>query len=95
MQQPLKSPKLLACPADKANLPPQDSWETFNPAQVSYEWLAAGHKDGVSDQVVVRCRVHMNAALCDGSAHQLNPAAMEYFTEDGIVKFRRKAVSYE
>jgi hypothetical protein len=95
MRKELGSPRILTCPSDTPNLPPPDSWETFNPARVSYEWLAPGHGDQISEQVIARCRIHMNAGLCDGSAHQLDPTAMEYFTENGIVKFRRRAASYE
>jgi hypothetical protein len=93
LQKELKSPALLVCPSDMANLPAPESWEFFDPSRVSYEWLAANHPEGDPEQVIARCRIHPNAGLADGSAHQFDPNAVEYVTENGVVRMRRKAVA--
>jgi hypothetical protein len=96
IQDQLKSPSLLTCPSDTANLPPAKSWNDFDPGRVSYDWLAAGHRiNGPRDEVITRCRVHFNVGNGDGSAQQWNRETMEYVNEDGIVKVKRKVSDYE
>ncbi len=95
MQKELNRPKILTCPSDAANLPAQTSWENFDPGKVSYEWLAAGHPEGTPEEVIVRCRIHSNAGMADGSAQQFNPDSVGYVTENGILKLKRRAVSFE
>lgn len=95
MANQMNTPKILTCPSDKANLPAPRSWEAFDPGKVSYEWLAAGHDETDPSEVITRCRVHANVGLCDGSAHQLDPTKIEFFTENGRLKFRTKQHSFE
>lgn len=95
MANNMNTPKILTCPSDKANLPAPGSWDAFDPGKVSYEWLAAGHDETQPDQVITRCRIHANVGLCDGSAHQLDPAKIEFFTENGRLKFRTKTAAWE
>jgi hypothetical protein len=91
----LKTPALLVCPSDTANLPAPQSWEFFEARRVSYDWLASNNPEGIPEQVITRCRIHPNAGLADGSAQQFDPGAVEYVTENGVVKLRRKAAGYE
>jgi len=95
MQKELNTPKILTCPSETANLPRQISWDNFDPRNVSYEWLAAGHKEGNPEEVIARCRIHFNVGLADGSAHQFNSETMEFVSENGMVKVRRKGNSFE
>jgi hypothetical protein len=73
MTNELVTPRILICPADPARSGNTvQTWADFNPAQSSYEYLGADLKEstpGFEAKVLVRCRIHGNECLGDGSAH--------------------------
>lgn len=91
----LNTPKILTCPSDKANLPAQFLWQAFDPGKVTYEWLAAGHDETDPSEVITRCRIHANVGLADGSAQQLDATKIEFFSDNGRLKFRTKPAPFE
>jgi hypothetical protein len=85
MSNELNTPKILTCAGDtgrtKAN-----TWQEFDGSSVSYELLSPG-ADSVDPSVVyVRCLIHNNVGMADGSAQQLDPALDRIEKVDG--KFR-------
>jgi hypothetical protein len=86
--QELSTPKILVCPADRAKLPPELSWESFNPSRASYEYFAAGQKEQFRghEWVLTRCRIHGHIGHCDGSVQQVAPGAARIVSENGGYK---------
>ena len=72
MREELSSPKILTCTADKARQRAKD-WREFDGSSVSYEILSPGADIRDPAVVYVRCLIHQNVGLTDGSAHQLGP----------------------
>ena len=68
MSNELNTPKILVCPADAARLPSASSWEEWTPARLTYEYLSAGLSEKDFSLVMLRCPVHGNVCLNDGSA---------------------------
>ena len=73
MREELSTPRVLFCPADPAH--PNAStvtWDNFDQATCSYEYLTPGVKESeVEPQtVVVRCKTHGSVALADGSVQK-------------------------
>lgn len=81
----LNTPKILVCPADKANLPAELSWERFNPSRVSYDYFGAGQKEEFSghEWVLTRCRIHGHIGFHDGSVQQVAPGRGRILLENG------------
>ena len=67
----LVAPKVLVCPGDAMKTQASD-WSQFNAsANVSYEFLKPGAKQGeVSAEIVFRCPIHGHTGLGDGSVRQ-------------------------
>jgi hypothetical protein len=68
MSNELSTPKILVCPAD-TNRPVAADWSSFTMANCSYEFLVPDEKDADREpqRVSVRCQIHGNIGLCDGS----------------------------
>jgi len=71
MSKLLNSPKLLTCPGDDSRVG-VSTWQDFDGSSVSYEMLSPGAPETDPNVVYVRCPIHNNVGLCDGSAHQLD-----------------------
>jgi len=71
MSKLLNSPKLLTCPGDDSRVQ-VSTWQDFDGSSVSYEMLSPGAPETDPNVVYVRCPIHNNVGLCDGSAHQLD-----------------------
>jgi hypothetical protein len=85
MSNELNTPKILTCAGDttrtKAN-----SWQEFDGSSVSYELLSPGVDIQDPSVVYVRCLIHFNVGLVDGSAQQLDPANHRIEKVDGKFK---------
>jgi hypothetical protein len=68
MSNELSTPKILVCPADTDRQVATD-WSSFTMANCSYEFLVPGEKDADLEplRVSIRCPIHGNIGLCDGS----------------------------
>jgi hypothetical protein len=62
--------QVLTCPADTARTPVR-SWQEYDGNSLSYELLSPGASERNPDVVYVRCPIHNNVGLADGSAQQL------------------------
>jgi uncharacterized protein DUF4190/uncharacterized protein DUF4339 len=67
----LSAPMLLVCPSDPARRRPE-SWADVAASGSSYEYTIpkAGSPQQTADTVVLRCPIHDNVALADGSVSQ-------------------------
>jgi hypothetical protein len=70
MTNQLTTPRVLTCAGDTARTRAQ-SWDQFDGSSVSYEMLTPGATETDPEVVYVRCPIHNNIGLCDGSAQQL------------------------
>jgi len=68
MSNELATPKILVCPADTMHQAATD-WSSFTMSNCSYEFLVPDEKDADREpmRVSVRCPIHGNIGLCDGS----------------------------
>jgi hypothetical protein len=66
MSNELVSPKILHCPADRSR-PCAFDWSDYSITNCSYEWLAAGAKNGPKVDVIVRCPIHGHLGYSDGA----------------------------
>lgn len=70
----LNTPKILFCPAQSGLPQPLPrSWSELNVAGIGYEMLSPGISETQPDVVFVRCPIHNNVGLVDGSVQQLGP----------------------
>jgi hypothetical protein len=72
MSNELYTPKLLVCPSDTSH-PVARDFSSFGPANCSYEYFAPVGNEKVllfPDRVTVRCPIHGNIALADGSVQR-------------------------
>ena len=81
----LTTPKVLTCPADEARTR-CDSWSDFDGSSVSYHLLSPGVPETDPAVVFVRCSVHDNAGLVDGSAQQFDSTKIRIEQVDGKYK---------
>ena len=88
MSNYLNNPKMLACPGDPARQPAAN-WREFDGSNVSYEFLSPGVPEGDPSIVLVRCPIHFNVGLLDGSAHQLSVTNHRIEKVDGMFKIIR------
>jgi len=99
MMNELSTPRILHCPADGAR-PEVSDWQSYTAALNSYEMLSPGI-DGTDPQLVyVRCTIHNNVCLADGSVQQLGPGRQvmqkdgRYYisdaVQDGDAELRRR-----
>ncbi len=71
MENELPSPKILACPSDPDQSRHQnESWTEASNLGSTYEWLGARKRVGNPQEVIVRCPIHNNVGLADGSVQQ-------------------------
>jgi hypothetical protein len=70
MKNELGTPKVLHCPSDHAR-PEVADWSMFGLANASYEMLTPGADEANPEVVYVRCPIHNNVNLVDGSVQQL------------------------
>ena len=72
MSRYMKTPKILACPGDRAREAAKD-WASYTPANCSYESLvpSAPHVDTEPDRVAFRCPIHGSVGLCDGGVQRI------------------------
>jgi len=70
--------RALVCPADEAHTAATDA-SSVTAANCSYEFLAPGPGKFESEphRVMIRCPIHGNVALCDGSVQQLTPERLQ------------------
>lgn len=66
MSNELVSPKVLMCPGDHSRHPVV-SWSGFTPAESSYEIVSTGLKEGDTNRVFVRCKIHGHLGYADGT----------------------------
>ncbi|HUL51188.1 MAG TPA: hypothetical protein VLU94_01255 [Candidatus Nitrosotalea sp.] len=66
----LGTPKILHCPGDSTR-PEAATWAEFSPANLSYEMLSPGVAETDPQMVYVRCPIHNNVGMVDGSVQQL------------------------
>jgi len=71
MSNELNTTKILVCPGD-TNRSPAINWQEMTQANVTYELLSRGASERDPTVVLVRCPIHNNVGLTDGSAHMLN-----------------------
>ena len=71
----MPSPKFLVCPGD-TNRPIALNWSQLDPGNVSYELISPGASEHDPSVVYVRCRIHDNIGLADGSAQMIGPPLM-------------------
>jgi hypothetical protein len=57
---------VLICPGDHSRKPAA-SWASFTPAQSSYEIVTPHLKDGDTNGVFLRCKIHGNLGYADGT----------------------------
>ncbi|HYV29618.1 MAG TPA: hypothetical protein VEO53_00695, partial [Candidatus Binatia bacterium] len=88
MSNELNSPKILTCPGDTARKPAAN-WLEFDGSSVSYELLSPGVPEGDPNIVLVRCPIHFNVGLLDGSAQQLSVTDHRIEKVDGKFKIIR------
>jgi len=70
MTNKLSSPRLLVCPGDTNRLVALN-WSELGPANISYELLSPGASEEEPAVVYVRCPIHNNVGLVDGSAQMI------------------------
>ena len=66
MSNELVTPKILHCSADSAR-PQVDTWEKFTEDSSSYEIISPGAREGTTNVVFIRCRIHGHLGFTDGS----------------------------
>jgi hypothetical protein len=88
MSNELNTPKILTCPGDTARNK-ANNWKEFDGSSVSYELLSPGVPEGDPEIVFVRCPIHFNVGLLDGSAQQLSATRVRVEKVDGKFKIVR------
>jgi hypothetical protein len=88
MSEELNTPGVLTCSADKARTPAKN-WQEFDGSSVSYELLSPGVDSRETSVVYVRCRIHNNAGLVDGSAQMFDEHVSGIQKVDGKFKLVR------
>ena len=66
MSNEVSTPKILVCPGDHSRQPAA-SWAVFTPEDSSYEIVTPHLRDGDTNLVYVRCKIHGNVLYGDGS----------------------------
>ena len=78
------NPRILVCPADAERVQAQ-SWDQFNPANVSYRMLSPGAPHTDPNIVYIRCPIHGYIGMTDGSVNRVGLDA-KLMTEDGVTR---------
>jgi hypothetical protein len=69
----LQSPKLLICPGEKLrDRREANDWSDFSLIGSSYDYSGAGKDSTQPQQIILRCPLHNNVGLADGSAQQVS-----------------------
>jgi hypothetical protein len=66
MSNELNSPKILVCPGDHSRQAAAN-WASFTPEQCSYEIVARNLKEGGTNGVFLRCKIHGHIGYTDGT----------------------------
>ena len=66
MSNEVISPKILICPGDHSRKP-SASWASFTPEQSSFEMVTPSLRDGDTNAVFLRCKIHGSVGYADGS----------------------------
>jgi len=66
MSNEVITPKILVCPGDRSRQPAV-SWGSFTPGQSSFEVVTPSLRDGDTNRVFLRCKVHGSVLYGDGS----------------------------
>ncbi len=70
MSNEIPMPKILVCPSDNSRQPAA-SWRDFDPAiHMTYQYLGASARDSEPGRELLRCPIHGNVALADGSVQE-------------------------
>jgi len=85
MSNELNTPKILTCSGDTSRTK-ANSWREFDGSSVSYELVTPGADIQDPAVVYVRCSIHFNVGLVDGSAQQLDPASHRIDKVEGKFK---------
>jgi hypothetical protein len=72
----LATPKFLHCKADTKRTRSED-WASVSSANVSYEFLLPGVAANAPQVVLLRCPIHNNAGMTDGSVQMLSRSRRE------------------
>ena len=62
----INTTKVLFCPGDHSRRPPHE-WTSFTVGQSSFEIVTPGLRDGETNSVFLRCKIHGNVGYADGS----------------------------
>jgi hypothetical protein len=60
------TPKILICPSDHSRRPAA-SWSTFTPINSSYEIVTPNLKDGDTNGIFLRCKIHGHLGYADAT----------------------------
>jgi len=66
MSNEVTTPKIFICPGDHSRKP-SASWATFTPKQSSFEIVTPSLRDGDTNSVFLRCKIHGSVGYADGS----------------------------
>jgi len=66
MSNEVITPKILVCPGDHSRQPAA-SWASFTPDQSSFEVVTPSLRDGDTNRVFLRCKIHGSVLYGDGS----------------------------
>src|SRR6185503_2887196 len=66
MSNEVIAPKILVCPGDHSRRPAA-SWAVFTPADSSYEIVTPHLREGDTNLVFLRCKIHGHVGYGDGS----------------------------
>ena len=68
MSNEVVTPKTLVCPGDYSRRPAA-SWSVFTPADSSYEIMTPGLKEGDTNGVFLRCKIHGHLGYADTTVY--------------------------
>src|SRR6266404_210361 len=66
MSNEVITPKILICPGDHSRKPAA-SWTSFTPEQSSFEMVTPSLREGDTNAVFLRCKIHGTVGYADGS----------------------------
>jgi len=90
MSNELNTAKILVCPGDKAKLQFASlGWDQFQDSMSSYELRTTGGVDDVFPQsILLKCPIHHNFGLADGSVQSADPDKYREVTVEGRTYLR-------
>jgi hypothetical protein len=66
MSNEVITPKILVCPGDRSRQPAA-SWASFTPEQSSFQVVTPSLRDGDTNRVFLRCKIHGSILYGEGS----------------------------